>query len=366
MPLIRLGDYIEQSFEANTNNTYLAKDVVGMTITKEIIPTKAKVEKTDLTKFLIVKPNYFVMNPRTHGKHIGMGFNDSNKTLLISWNNITFKVREKAKLIPKYLFMILNRNEWDRWATMNSWGSSTEVFSFETLCNYEFYLPPIEIQKKYVSIYESLLNNLKVYQSKLDDLKLVCDGYIEDLRKNYPLESIFDKLIQRLEKNANMTSKDMIGIGVNGIIPPNQERTSASLKKCKVFYKGDILYSPSSFKNGVVVYNDKIEKGLITEEYRVFYVNNSSLDSQYLLMWLKRSELGRYIDFNTIDSVRNRFQFDELKIINIPIPPIEIQKDIVAIFEAYNKRKEFVEKLKNTVRNICPILIKGAMEEGSE
>ena len=50
----------------------------------------------------------------------------------------------------------------------------------------------------------------------------------------------------------------------------------------------------------------------------------------------------------------------------IPIPPIEIQNDIVAIFEAYNKRKEFVEKLKNTIRNICPILIKGAIEEGSE
>jgi len=217
-----------------------------------------------------------------------------------------------------------------------------------------------------VAIYEGLLANLHSYENKLEDLKLACDGYIEDLRKKYPLEPIFDKLTQRVEKNDRLTSKDMYGIGLNGIIPPNQERSDDSIKKCLKFYRGDLLYAPSSFKNGVIVYNDKIDVGVITEEYRVFYVSKAGLNPQYLLMWLKRSELGRYIDFYTMDSVRNRFQFEELNIVEIPIPPIEIQNSIVEVFNVYNERKEFVNRLKNIIKDICPLLVRGAIKEASE
>lgn len=75
----RLGDLIEQVTEINSNLQFGVNDVVGMTITKEIIPTKANLTGTDLSHFLVVKPHDFVFNPRTHGKKIGFGYNDSNK-----------------------------------------------------------------------------------------------------------------------------------------------------------------------------------------------------------------------------------------------------------------------------------------------
>jgi type I restriction enzyme S subunit len=53
-----------------------------MTITKQIIPTKADVTSTDLRKFLVIHPKEFVFNPRTHGKHIGFGFNDADERSL--------------------------------------------------------------------------------------------------------------------------------------------------------------------------------------------------------------------------------------------------------------------------------------------
>ena len=52
-----------------------------------------------------------------------------------------------------------------------------------------------------------------------------------------------------------------------------------------------------------------------------------------------------------------------MKEIAIPLPFVEIQKDIVNIFTAYNTRKEINEKLKSQIKNICPILIKGSLEE---
>ena len=49
--------------------------------------------------------------------------------------------------------------------------------------------------------------------------------------------------------------------------------------------------------------------------------------------------------------------------VRIPLPHIEIQRDIVNIFEACNERKGINEKLKTQIKDICPILIKGSIEE---
>lgn len=50
--------------------------------------------------------------------------------------------------------------------------------------------------------------------------------------------------------------------------------------------------------------------------------------------------------------------------VEFPIPSIVIQKDIVNILTAYNTRNSINEKLKAQIKDICPILIKGSIEEG--
>ena len=76
-----IGQLIELTTETNESNLFGADEVRGMTITKQIIPTKADVSTADLGKFLVIHPNEFVFNPRTHGKHIGFGYNDTNESL---------------------------------------------------------------------------------------------------------------------------------------------------------------------------------------------------------------------------------------------------------------------------------------------
>ena len=74
----RIGQLVEQTTEINTDYLFGADDVRGMTITKQIIPTKADVSVADLSKFLVIHPKEFVFNPRTHGKHIGFGYNNTD------------------------------------------------------------------------------------------------------------------------------------------------------------------------------------------------------------------------------------------------------------------------------------------------
>ena len=184
----RLGELIEQTVIVNGDLYYGPNDVRGMTITKEIIRTKANLNGTDLSNFLVVRPKEFVYNPRTHGKRIGLGYNDSKDSFLISWNNTAFRIKQNKEnvLLSKYLFMHFNRSEWDRSACFNSWGSSTEVFSWDALCDMIVELPDVPTQQKYVDIYDAMCANQKAYEKGLDDLKLTCDAYIEELRRKMP------------------------------------------------------------------------------------------------------------------------------------------------------------------------------------
>lgn len=81
--------------------------------------------------------------------------------------------------------MYFKRSEFDRYARYNSWGSARETFSWEEMCDIDIELPDIAIQQKYVDIYNAMLENQRCYESALEDLKLVCDAYIEELSKDY-------------------------------------------------------------------------------------------------------------------------------------------------------------------------------------
>ena len=51
------------------------------------------------------------------------------------------------------------------------------------MCDVKIDLPPLEIQEKYVAVYKSMLDNQKSYETGLEDLKLVCDGYFDKLQE---------------------------------------------------------------------------------------------------------------------------------------------------------------------------------------
>ena len=209
-----IGQLIELTTETNENNLFGADDVRGMTITKQIIPTKADVSTADLGKFLVIHPNEFVFNPRTHGKHIGFGYNDTKESFIISWNNIGFRVKPEMKEVvsSEYLFLHFNRDEWDREACFRSWGSSTEVFTWEALCEMVLELPDLPIQQKYVDIYKAMVANQQSYERGLEDLKLVCDGYIEDLRRKMPCEKIGRYIERHDVRNGPNGTKNVMGI----------------------------------------------------------------------------------------------------------------------------------------------------------
>ena len=82
------------------------------------------------------------------------------------------------------------------------------------------------------------------------------------------------------------------------------------------------------------------------------------------MLWFGRTEFQRYTWYYAAGSVRDTFDFNLMKEVEFPIPPIKIQKNIVDIFKVYNARKVINKQLKSQIKDICPILIKGSIEEG--
>lgn len=365
-----IGQLIEQTNEMNSEGIYGPNDVRGMTITKQIIPTRADVSTTDLSKFLVIHPEEFVFNPRTHGKHIGFGFNTSNESFIISWNNIGFRIKKdmKSKILPEYLFLHFNREEWDREACYRSWGSSTEVFSWEALCEMYIRLPSIDIQRKFVDIYNSMIANQKSYEYGLNELKLVCDGYIEKLKKNNNLVKI-GKYIKRHDiRNGVNGTKNVMGISTSKVFrEPTSKVNREELANYKVCRPRQFAFVQTTHNEKVFAYafNDTNKDIVVSSVNEVFSTDEAVLYPEYLCMFFNRKEFDRYARFHSWGSARETFTWNDLIEVKIPIPQLDVQKSIAKVYATYMIRKKINEQLKLQIKGICSVLIRGSLEESA-
>ena len=367
----KLGDLIELILDTNSELHYGPNDVMGMTITKEIIPTKADVKDTDLSKFLVVNQNEFIYNPRTHGKKIGFGYNNTDNPFIISWNNIAFRVKSsmKKRVLTDYLFLHFKRDEWDREACFQSWGSSTEVFSWSNLCDMCIDLPPLSIQQKYVDIYNAMVTNQQCYERGLEDLKLTCDAYIENLRRNIPCEVIGEHINRHDVRNGLDGTKNVMGVSTSKEFrEPTSKVNRNELANYKVVRPRQISFVQTTHNEKVFAnaFNNTDKDIVVTSVNEVFSCNEEKLLPEYLVMFFNRNEFDRYARFHSWGSARETFTWNDLIKVELPIADMTIQKSIADIYQIYKWRKSINEKLKVQIKDICPILIKGSLEEGKK
>ncbi|MDR2824122.1 MAG: restriction endonuclease subunit S [Prevotellaceae bacterium] len=87
----------------------------------------------------------------------------------------------------------------------------------------------------------------------------------------------------------------------------------------------------------------------------------SSWRNEYLFMWLSRPEFDRYSRFHSWGSVREKFNYNDLCEVRIPIPKLEVQQSIVNIYNACQMRRDVNERLRAQIKDICRVLIRGSI-----
>ena len=369
----KLGELIEQSDIRNTDGKYTVDDVKGISTGKAFIDTKANMDGVSLSSYKVVRKNEFayVADTSRRGDKIAVAFNSSETAILISSIYTVFRVKATDLLNSDYLFMYFNRPEFDRYARFNSWGSARETFDWSEFCDIDIELPDLPTQCKYVDVYNSMLDNQRAYEYGLDDLKLVCDGYIEDLRRKTPCEKIGDYLIASDRRNNIGLDIDAVrGIATSKeLIPTKADMDGVGLTNYKLVPPQHIAYVPDTSRRGdkiSLAMNRSQETYMVSSISTVFTTNTAKVLPEYLMLFFTRTEFDRYSRFNSWGSAREAFEWDAMCDFTIPIPQISVQKAIAEISTVYNQRKEINEKLKSQIKDICPILIKGSIEEAKK
>ena len=366
----KLGNLIEQSDERNSQLEFSINDVKGISIQKIFIETKADMEGVSLSPYKIVRPDDFAYVTVTsrNGEKITIAHNDTENSYIVSSSYIVFRITRKDLLLSEYLFMYFNRPEFDRYSRFNSWGSARETFDWSEMCDIDIELPSIDVQRNFVETYEAILMNQRSYETGLDDLKLVCDAYIENLKRDIESVKIGKYLILSERRND-------VGLGVDSVrglatskemIPTKADLDGVGLSNYKLVPPGFIAYVSDTSRRGDKMslgFNNTEEDYLVSSISTVFTTDKTFLLPEYLMLFICRSEFDRYARFHSWGSARETFDWDEMCSVKIPIPSIEIQQDIVNIYNAYIERKAINETLKAQIKDLCPILIKGSIEE---
>lgn len=363
----KLGNYIDQSDERNSESKYSVNSVVGISTQKQIITTKADLSGVDLFSYKLFKPGQFAYVPDTsrRGDKVSLAYNKTKEIYLVSSITVVFRVTAPEHLLPDYLFMFFNRPEFDRYARFNSWGSARETFDWEDMLNIDIELPDLPTQQKYVDIYKSMVANQQSYERGLEDLKLVCDGYIEDLRRRMSCEKIAQYIKSCSERNEGNSITLFQGVTVDHVFT-DPKRMAENAENGSIVRTGQF-----AFNKVMKAHNTKLPIALregpdcvVSNSYQVFEViNKEKLLPKYLMLWMNRAETQRYAGFISFGTTRDIFSFEDMEEITIPIPDIKIQQSIVDVFSTYQMRIKINEQLKEQIKHICPILIRGSLEE---
>ncbi len=361
----KLGELVELSNNRNSDEALSVDYVRGISTEKAFIATKASMDGVNAKSYKIVNKEGFayVADTSRRGDKIAISYNRGENKILVSPIYTVFFVKRKDLLSSDYLFMYFNRPEFDRFARFHSWGSARETFDWSDFCDIEIELPPLPIQQKYVDVYHAMLENQKSYARGLEDLKLVCDAYIEDLRRNMPCEAIGKYVHPYNVKNTEgeITLEQGINIEKKFITP---QRSNDNFYGRKIVKTGHIAYCTQLNNENVAIALRTGADCIVSGVYDVIELNegNKILPS-YLMLWLVRSEFGRFVYWASQGTSYEFLTYDNLANYQIPVPGIDLQRAIADIYEVYLERKEINEKLKAQIKAICPVLIKGSIEE---
>lgn len=367
-PMVRLGELIEPLDRRNNDRKFDISYVRGISNSKEIMQTKADVDENVISKFYIINPGEFIYNPRTTrmGEKVGLGFNNTNTPLLFSFNNLAFRIKESANnsVLHEYLYINFTRNNFDRFARINSWGSATEIFSYDDLFSFQIPLPSIETQKELVAVYNGLKELAEENEKLLEPLEESCQVFIVDCKKKYPMKRLGDMI--EIDEKINFDNRDLEFLGINKdkVFMPSVATTDGLDKsKYKVITKGKFVFSGMQTGRDICIrfglYNVAVD-GLVSPAYTTYSVTDTNILPEFIMMNFKRSEMDRLGWFLSDSSVRSNLDFDRFHEIQIPLPPLEIQQKIVDLYNCYEECKRISTVAREKIKNLCPALVQKA------
>ena len=155
------------------------------------------------------------------------------------------------------------------------------------------------------------------------------------------------------ERNRDLAITNLLGVSIEKrFIPSIANIVGTDLSNYKIVRTGQFAYGPVTSRNGEKISIALLEGEdcIISSSYSVFMITDTSmLDPEYLMLWFKRPEFDRYARYKSHGSVREIFDWNEMCDVELPIPAIEKQKEIVKAYRAITGRIELKRKINDNL-----------------
>ena len=167
----RLGDYIR---EVDVRNKDLkVTTLLGVSISKEFIPSIANTIGTDMSAYKVVEHDQFAYGPVTsrNGEKVSIALYIGTEQAIISQAYSVFEITDTKQVLPEYLMMWFRRPEFDRYARFKSHGSAREIFDWSEMCDVLLPIPPVARQREIVAEYAMLANRIRLNNRLISTLE---------------------------------------------------------------------------------------------------------------------------------------------------------------------------------------------------
>ena len=162
------------------------------------------------------------------------------------------------------------------------------------------------------------------------------------MEKGYKILGNYIRLVD--ERNRNLAITKLLGVSISKkFIPSIANIVGTDLSNYKIVRTGQFAYGPVTSRNG-----EKIS--IASSSYTVFEVENKEeLDPEYLMLWFSRPEFDRYARYKSHGSVREIFDWNELCMVELPVPDIEKQRKIVKAYKTITDRIDLKQKINDNL-----------------
>lgn len=180
------------------------------------------------------------------------------------------------------------------------------------------------------------------------------------MEKGYKILGNYIRLVD--ERNKDLSVTKLLGVSISKkFIPSIANIVGTDLSNYKIVRTGQFAYGPVTSRNGEkisIAYLDE-EDCIISSSYTVFEVENKEeLDPEYLMLWFSRPEFDRYARYKSHGSVREIFDWNELCMVELPVPDIEKQRKIVKAYKTITDRIALKQKINDNLEATAMAIFK--------
>ena len=360
-PMVKLGELLEVADEYNSNGLKL--QFFGVNKDKQFMPTIANTEGLNPTKYKIIRKNIFVFSGMQTGRDMCIRFalyTDDNPVLLSPAYTL-LRVKDESIIIPEYLFIYFLSSERDRLGAFYSDASVRANLELYRFFQIEIPLPAIEVQREYVAAYRSLQQLAEQNEALAAPLQEACNAFVVDCKEKYQYVKLGELISECTEKNRDYqyAPNDARGVYCDGTFGDTRANLSKSdLSSYKIVHKGDFAYS-NRINIGSIALN--IDKDLIVSpSYTVFKIVSNKILEKFLFILFRRKEFLRSTLFFAIGTIKDEFTFENMKEVKIPLPPIEVQRSIVALYNCAEEARAIAKEAREQLKILAPAMVQRA------